>query len=80
MTTNPTSCVSHARPGLNQLVYGVAAALALLGTAPAMASIVNFESLSPDGIYADGDMLTESGYTLQANGAAELGLISAPAP
>jgi hypothetical protein len=66
MTTNPTSCVSRARPGLNQLVFGVAAALALLAAAPATASVVNFESLSPDGLYGDGDTLTESGYTLQA--------------
>jgi hypothetical protein len=66
MTTNPTSCVSRARPGLNKLVFGVAAALALLGTAPAMASVIDFESLSPDGIYLGGDTLTESGYTLQA--------------
>jgi len=66
MTTNPTSCVSPAQSGLNKLVLGAAAALALLGTAPAMASVVNFESLSPDGIYVDGDTLGEAGYTLQA--------------
>ncbi|WP_075794433.1 NF038120 family PEP-CTERM protein [Massilia putida] len=66
MTTNPTSCVSRALPGLNKLVFGVAAALALLATAPATASVVNFESLSPDAIYVDGDTLAEAGYTLQA--------------
>jgi hypothetical protein len=66
MTTHPTSCVSPAQSGLNKLVLGAAAALALLGAAPAMASVVNFESLSPDGIYVDGDTLGEAGYTLQA--------------
>jgi hypothetical protein len=66
MTTNPTSCVSHAQPGLNKLVLGAATALALLGAAPAMASVVNFESLSPDAIYVDGDTLGEAGYTLTA--------------
>jgi len=66
MTTNPTSCVFRAQPGLNKLVLGIATALALLGSAPAMASVVNFESLSPDGIYVDGDTLGEAGYTLQA--------------
>jgi hypothetical protein len=66
MTTNPTSCVSRAQPGLNKLVLGVATALALLGSATATAAVVNFESLSPDGIYVDGDTLGEAGYTLQA--------------
>ncbi|GAA5021125.1 hypothetical protein GCM10025794_07940 [Massilia kyonggiensis] len=66
MTTNPTSCVSPAQSGLNKLVLGAATALALLGAAPAMASVVNFESLSPDGIYMGGDTLGEAGYTLQA--------------
>jgi hypothetical protein len=65
MTTHPTSCVSHARPGLNTLFCGVAAAFALLGTAPATASVVNFESLLPD-FYVDGGTFTEAGYTLQA--------------
>jgi hypothetical protein len=66
MTTNPTSCVSPAQSGLNKLVLGAATALALLGAAPAMASVVNFESLSPDAIYGDGDTLSEAGYTLTA--------------
>jgi hypothetical protein len=66
MTIHPTSCVSHARPGLNKLVFGVATALALLGTAPAMAAVVNFESLAPDAIYVGGDTLAESGFTLQS--------------
>jgi catechol 2,3-dioxygenase-like lactoylglutathione lyase family enzyme len=66
MTNHPTSCVSRAQPGLNKLVLGVATALALLGSATATASVVNFESLSPDGIYVDGDTLGEAGYTLQA--------------
>ena len=66
MTNNRLSCVSQARPGLNKLVLGVTAALALLGTAPAMASVVNFESLPPDAIYGDGDTLSDAGYTLRA--------------
>jgi len=66
MTNNRISCVAQARPGLNKLVLGVAAALALLGTAPAMATVVNFESLSPDAIYGDGDTLLDAGYTLRA--------------
>lgn len=65
MTIHPTSCVSPAQPGLNKLVLGVATALALLGSTPAMASVVNFESLSPD-FYTDGQTLGEAGYTLQA--------------
>jgi hypothetical protein len=67
MTTNRISCVSHAQPGLNKLVLGVAAALALLGTAPAMATVVNFESLAPDAMVGGGDTLSEGGYTLQAS-------------
>lgn len=66
MTIHPTPCVSRAQPGLNKLVIGVAAALALLGSAPAMAGVVNFESLEPSSYYLGGDTLTESGYTLQA--------------
>ncbi len=66
MTNNRISCVAQARPGLNKLVLGVAAALALLGTAPAMATVVNFESLSPDAIYGGGDTLLDAGYTLRA--------------
>jgi hypothetical protein len=31
-----------------------------------MATVVDFESLSPDAIYGDGDTLTEAGYTLKA--------------
>jgi hypothetical protein len=31
-----------------------------------MASVVNFESLSPDAIYGDGETLSEAGYTLTA--------------
>jgi hypothetical protein len=65
MTTNPTSCISRAQPGLNKLVLGAATALALLGSTSAMASVVNFDSLSPD-FYTDGQTLTEAGYTLQA--------------
>jgi len=65
MTIHPTSCVSPAQPGLNKLILGVATALALLGSTPAMASVVNFESLSPD-FYTDGQTLGEAGYTLQA--------------
>ena len=48
------------------MVLGVAAALALLGMAPAMATVVNFESLSPDAIYGGGDTLLDAGYTLRA--------------
>jgi hypothetical protein len=66
MTIHPTSCVTQARPGLHQLVLGVAAAFALLGTAPAMATVVDFESLSPDAFYLGGDTFTDAGYTLQA--------------
>ena len=66
MTTHPTSCVSHARPGLNQLVLGVAAAFAMLAAAPASATVIDFESLSPDGIYVGGETLTDAGYTLSA--------------
>lgn len=66
MTTHPTSCVSPAQSGLNKLVLGAAAALALLGTAPAMAATVNFESLVADTMYGGGDTLSEAGYTLHA--------------
>jgi hypothetical protein len=66
MTIHPTSCVSQARPGLHQLVLGVAAACALLGAAPAMATVIDFESLSPDAFYLGGDTLTDAGYTLRA--------------
>lgn len=48
------------------MVAGIAAVFALLGAAPAMATVVNFESLSPSAIYVGGDMLGEAGYTLQA--------------
>jgi hypothetical protein len=66
MTTHPTPCVSRARPGLNKLATSLVAALALLGTAPAMAGVVNFESLEPSSFYLGGDTLSEAGYTLQA--------------
>ena len=66
MTIHPTSCVSPAQPGLNKLVLGITTALALLGAAPAMATVVDFESISPDAVYVDGDTLGEAGYTLTA--------------
>jgi len=66
MTNNRISCVAQARPGLNKMVLGVAAALALSATAPATATVVNFESLSPDAIYGDGDTLLDAGYMLRA--------------
>lgn len=67
MTTHPASCVSRARPGLNKLATSLAAALTLLGSAPAMAGVVNFESIEPSSFYLGGDTLTEAGYTLQAS-------------
>ena len=66
MTNNRISCVAQARSGLNKMVLGVAAALALSATAPATATVVNFESLSPDAIYGDGDTLLDAGYMLRA--------------
>lgn len=66
MTNHPT-CVSRAQPGLNKLVLGAAAALAMLGSAPAMASLVNFDTLAlSGGLYVGGDTLDNNGYTLQA--------------
>jgi hypothetical protein len=67
MTNHPTSCVSRAQPGLNKLILGATAALALLGSAPASASLVNFDSPAlAGGLYVDGDTLDQNGYTLQA--------------
>ena len=49
---------------LNKLALGVAASLALMGTAPAMAGVVNFETVPLD-YYLDGQVLNEDGYALQ---------------
>lgn len=64
MTSTGTRSTSRARFGLNKLALGVATALAMLGTAPAMAGVVNFESLSQD-FYVGGQVLSENGYALQ---------------
>jgi len=64
MTSTGTRTTSRARSGLKQLALGVATALALLGSAPAMAGIVDFESISPD-FYVGGQVLSENGYALQ---------------
>jgi hypothetical protein len=49
---------------LNKLACGVAAALALMGTAPAMAGVIDFETVPLD-YYLDGQVLNEAGYALQ---------------
>lgn len=49
---------------LTHLAAGIAAAVALLGAAPAMASVINFETITP-AFYLDGDVLSESGYDLE---------------
>lgn len=52
------------RSALSHIALGIAAAAALLGAAPAMASVIDFETITPD-FYLDGNVLSESGYTLQ---------------
>lgn len=52
------------RSRLTHLAAGIAAAVALLGAAPAMASVIDFETITPD-FYLDGNVLSESGYMLQ---------------
>jgi hypothetical protein len=52
------------RSRLTHLAAGVAAFASLLGAAPAMASVINFETITPD-FYLDGNVLSESGYMLQ---------------
>jgi len=53
-----------ARSKLTHLAAGIAAVAALLGAAPAMANVVNFETITP-AFYFDGNVLSESGYMLQ---------------
>lgn len=52
------------RSTLTRLALGVATALSLLGAAPAMASVVNFETIMPT-IYGQGEVVSESGYGMQ---------------
>lgn len=61
--STPSVFLSGARARLKHIAAG--AALSLLGMAPAMAGVVNFESIYPD-FYFDGDTLSEAGYVLQA--------------
>lgn len=62
--STPTVNLSGARARLQQLALGAGAALSLLGAVPAMAGVVNFESVDPT-FYVDGDTLSEAGYALQ---------------
>jgi len=52
------------RSRLTNLAASIATFGALMGAAPAMASIVNFETITPD-FYLDGNVLSEAGYLLQ---------------
>jgi len=52
------------RSKLTKLAAGIAALTAMAGAAPAMASVVNFETITPE-FYFDGNVLSESGYLLQ---------------
>jgi hypothetical protein len=52
------------RSNLTKLALGVAAAFSLLGAAPAMAGVVNFETMMPE-VYGSGQVLQEAGYSLQ---------------
>lgn len=66
MTNHPT-CVSRAQSGLNKLAIGAAAAVALLGSTPAMASLLNFDTPAlSGGMYLGDDTFGHNGYTLQA--------------
>ncbi|QJE00784.1 PEP-CTERM sorting domain-containing protein [Massilia forsythiae] len=62
--STPTVYLSGARARLKQLALGTGAALSLLGAVPAMAGVVNFESVDPT-FYVDGETLSEAGYALQ---------------
>jgi len=64
MTSSRTRSDSPIRFTLNKIALGAATALALLGAAPAMASVVDFESVPLD-FYVDGTVLSENGYALQ---------------
>lgn len=64
MTSTRTRFPFSPRFGLNKFALGVATAVALLGSAPAMAGVVDFESVPLD-YYFDGTVLSESGYALQ---------------
>lgn len=48
---------------LNTLAAAALGALALMSAAPAMADVINFESVGPN-IYGGGETFTEAGYTL----------------
>ncbi|MET0265607.1 MAG: NF038120 family PEP-CTERM protein [Duganella sp.] len=48
---------------LNTLAAAALGALALMSAAPAMADVINFESVGP-GIYGGGETFTDAGYTL----------------
>lgn len=50
---------------LTRFAAGIAAAVALMGATPAMASIIDFESFMPD-LYLDGNVLSQSGYDLES--------------
>ena len=64
MTSIGTPSASRARFRLNKLAIRVAAVLATLGAAPAMAGVVDFESINPD-FYVGGQVLSQNGYALQ---------------
>lgn len=53
------------RSTFTRLALGVATAISLLGAAPAMASVVNFETAGTS-FFFGGDAISEAGYTLTA--------------
>lgn len=63
MTPNFLKRPSRARSGLSTLALAMAGAIALLGSAPAAASVIDFETQMP-WIYNGGETLEEAGYRL----------------
>ena len=63
MTPNSLKRSSRARSGLSKLALAMAASLAVLGSAPAAAAVIDFETQMP-WIYGGGETLEENGYRL----------------
>lgn len=63
MTPNFLKRPSRAHSGLSTLVLAVVGAFALLGSAPAAASVIDFETQMP-WIYNGGETIEEAGYRL----------------
>lgn len=63
MTTFFQSRFSHTKTGLSKLALAVAGSLALLASAPAAASIIDFENEMP-WIYNGGETISQAGYLL----------------